>query len=111
MTSLLRSLGLAVYTFSSAEDFLQSPRLNDTSCLITDVQMPGMSGIELQRHLIANGQRLPTIFITAYPEERLRARATEAGAIGYLTKPFDDETLIRCITAALESDKSGTVKE
>jgi FixJ family two-component response regulator len=70
--SLMRSLGFTAYTFASAEEFLRSLQLNDTSCLISDVQMPSMSGIELQRHLIARGHRTPIIFITAFPDESIR---------------------------------------
>jgi FixJ family two-component response regulator len=75
--------------------------MNDTSCVITDVQMRGVSGVELQSRLIADGYRLPMIFITAFPEERIRNRALEAGAFGFLSKPFDDEHLIGCLDRAL----------
>ena len=78
--SLIRSLGFIAFTFELAEDFLKSPQVDATSCLISDIQMPGMTGIELQAHLIANGYRIPTIFITAFPEERIRERAEQAGA-------------------------------
>src|SRR5215813_5515156 len=77
MKSLVTSVGFPAYTFASAEEFLQSPRLDDTSCLITDLQMPGLNGVELQKSLLAQGRRIPIIFVTAFPEERLRARATE----------------------------------
>jgi FixJ family two-component response regulator len=99
---LVRSLGYIVHTFASAEEFLRSSHLNDTSCVIADVQMPRMSGVELQRLLIAQGVSLPIIFITAYPEENIRARAMAAGAICFLTKPFDGLTLIKCLDKALE---------
>jgi FixJ family two-component response regulator len=79
---LIRSLGYQVTTFASAEEFLQSDNVDETSCLIADVQMPGLSGIELQRDLIARGFKMPTIFITAFPEERTRCRALTAGAFG-----------------------------
>src|ERR1035438_10160811 len=79
---LIRSLGYQGATFSSAEEFLQSDSVDRTACLITDVQMPGLSGIDLQRGLIAQGVRMPTIFITAFPEEETRARAMKAGALG-----------------------------
>ncbi len=100
---LVRSLGYVAATFGSAEEFLESGRMQDTSCVITDVQMPGVSGVELQSRLIAQGHRVPMIFITAFPEERVRARALEAGAIGFLSKPFDDEHLIGCLDKALKS--------
>jgi FixJ family two-component response regulator len=88
---LVRSLGYRTTTFASAEDYLQSDRINDTSCVITDVQMPGLSGVELQSVLLARGDPTPMIFITAFPEEKVRRRVLEAGAIGFLSKPFDDE--------------------
>jgi FixJ family two-component response regulator len=106
--NLLRSLGYAVRTFVSAEEFLQSAHLNDTSCVIADVQMPGMSGVDLQARLLTQGHRLPFIFITAFPEETIRARALKAGAICFLTKPFDRLTLIRCLDTALERHGGGT---
>jgi FixJ family two-component response regulator len=89
--------------FASAEDFLQSDRLHDASCLISDVQMPGLTGIELQHRLAAAGNRMPVIFITAFPEERIRTRALAAGAYGFLAKPFSDESLIGCLDKALKS--------
>ena len=107
---LLRSLGYGAATFASAEDFLQSNQVNDTSCLISDVQMPGLSGVELQSHLIAQGHRTPIIFITACPEENARAHALKAGAIGFLTKPFDEQRLIEYIHTALAGRKIGTVE-
>jgi FixJ family two-component response regulator len=102
MKSLVRSLGFTVCTFASAVDFLQSPRVNDTSCVISDVQMPGMSGVELQSLLIAQGHRMPIIFITAFHEESIRVRAMKAGAIGFLNKPFSGQTLIECLDTALQ---------
>jgi FixJ family two-component response regulator len=98
---LIRSLGYQAATFASAEEFLQSDGVGNTSCLIADVQMPGLSGIELQRDLIARGIKMPTIFITAFPEERTRLRALEAGAFGYLGKPFSEESLLKCLNSAL----------
>jgi FixJ family two-component response regulator len=100
--NLLRSLGYAVCTFVSAEEFLRSAQLNDTSCVIADVQMPGMSGVDLQARLLTQGYHVPFIFITAFPEKTIRARALKAGAICFLTKPFDRQTLIRCLDTALE---------
>jgi FixJ family two-component response regulator len=106
---LVRSLGYIAHTFASADDFLRSSQLNDTSCVIADVQMPGMSGIELQTFLQTQGHRLPIIFITAFPDENARAQALKAGAACFLSKPFDAGTLIECLDAALKghSDRSG----
>jgi FixJ family two-component response regulator len=98
---LVRSLGYQAATFASAEEFLQSDSVGNTSCLITDVQMPGLSGIDLQWGLIARGIQMPTIFITAFPEERMRLRALTAGACGYLGKPFSEESLVSCLDKAL----------
>lgn len=100
---LVRSLGLVALTFSGADEFLRSPRLDDTSCVIADVQMPGMSGIEMQSVLIARGKNIPIIFITAFPDEKIRARAMESGAVGFLSKPFKGSSLIEFIEAALNS--------
>ena len=101
MKSLVTSLGLRVHTFRSAEEFLQSPRVNDTSCLITDVQMPGLSGVELQNLLLAQARHSPIILVTAFPEERMRNRAIEAGALGFLSKPFESQMLIKLIEKAI----------
>ncbi|MBS9477000.1 response regulator [Ancylobacter sp. VKM B-3255] len=99
--SLVRSLGLATRTFASAEDFLLSPEQGVADCVITDVQMPGMSGVELQAALRAKGSRTPLIFITAFPEDRIRRQVTLAGAVGFLAKPFDGQEMIACLDAAL----------
>ena len=107
---LVRSLGYGAAAFASAEDFLQSDQVNDTACLITDVQMPGLSGVELQSRLIAQGNCTPIIFITAFPEQRIRTRALEAGAVGFLSKPFDEDRLIEHIHAALNGGKAGRVQ-
>ncbi len=101
---LVRSLGYGAATFASAEEFLESDRLRETSCLITDVQMPGIDGVELQKRLLADGHRLPIIFITAFPEESVRKRALDAGAICFLIKPFDGPTLIKYLDKALQRD-------
>jgi FixJ family two-component response regulator len=101
--SLVRSLGYVVHTFASAEEFLRSNRLDEFACVIADVQMPGMSGVQLQDHLRAQGYRVPFIFFTAFPDERIRAQALAAGAICYLTKPFDGDSLIRFLQAALKT--------
>jgi FixJ family two-component response regulator len=98
---LVRSLGLLAYTFASAEEFLQSPHVNDTSCLITDLQLPGMNGLKLQNLVSAQGRGMPIIFVTAFPEERFQKRALEAGAVGFLSKPFDGQTLITLVEGAL----------
>jgi FixJ family two-component response regulator len=104
--TLIRSLGYATATFASAEEFLESGRLRETACLITDVQMPGMSGVDLQDHLTANGHSTPVIFVTAYPEKTVRARALDAGAFGFLSKPFTEDSLIECLNRALEHYRS-----
>jgi FixJ family two-component response regulator len=106
--NLLRSLGYIVHKFASAEEFLRSPQFNDTSCVIADVQMPAMSGVELQALLLDRGHRVPFIFITAFPEETIRERAEKAGAICFLTKPFDRVTLIKCLDTALRRHGGGT---
>jgi FixJ family two-component response regulator len=98
---LLRSLGYGAVAFASAEEFLQSKQLNDTECVISDVQMHGLSGVDLQSQLIADGNHMPIIFITASQEERTRARALMAGAIGVLGKPFKEEHLIEYLNTAL----------
>jgi FixJ family two-component response regulator len=99
--SLVRSLGYNAVTFGSATEFLESAYVATTACLITDIQMPGLSGIELNDHLIAVGHDIPVIFVTAFPDERLHVHADKNGAIGYLPKPFKEERLIECIDAAL----------
>src|SRR5437763_10545207 len=98
---LVRSLGYAAAAFASAEEFLSSDRLNDTSCLIADVQMPGLSGVQLQHHLIQNGLHLPIIFVTAFPEDRIRTQVLAAGAVDFLSKPFSDDQLIGCLDTVL----------
>jgi FixJ family two-component response regulator len=90
-------------TFGSAEEFLESAQLPTTACLITDVQMPGLSGIELQDRLIADGRRMPVIFVTAFPDEKLEGHVLRNGAICYLRKPFKEDRMIACIDAALKS--------
>jgi FixJ family two-component response regulator len=102
---LVRSLGYVAMTFSSAEEFLKSDRLQDTSCLITDVQMPGLSGVDLQRRLSEQGHCMPIIFITAFPSVATKAHALKAGAIGYLSKPFSEDSLIACLDTALNNSK------
>jgi FixJ family two-component response regulator len=99
--SLMRSLGYAACSFASAQEFLRSDRLRETDCLITDVQMPGMGGMELQQTLASAGHAMPVIFITAFPEERVRRQAAAAGAFGFLSKPFEGQAMIDCVEAAL----------
>jgi FixJ family two-component response regulator len=99
-TGLLRSHGFIAKGFPSADVFLKSNRIRITSCLIADVQMPEMSGLALYGHLIAIGAPIPTILITAYPDESVRARALSAGVIGYLIKPFSEKELLDCIDTA-----------
>jgi FixJ family two-component response regulator len=98
---LVKSLGLNAGAFASAEEFLQSDSMGDTSCVITDMQMPGLSGADLQSLLIAQGLNTPIIFITAFPDDNLRARVLEAGAVGFLSKPFAEACLIDCLKIAL----------
>jgi len=101
LRDLIESLGYEVATFESAERFLEAACLAETSCLITDLQMPGLSGLDLQSRLIVEGHCVPVIFITAFPEERFQRRALNAGAVGFLTKPFDENALISCLERAL----------
>ena len=102
--ALVRSLGYTARTFASAEEFLGSNR-EDTSCIILDVDMKGLSGIELQKRLIEEGWRTPIIFVTALPDERIRSHALEAGAIGFLGKPCSEERLATCLDSALNGQK------
>ena len=106
--NLLGSHGYQVQTFASAEEFLQSARLDDSSCVIADVQMPTMSGLDLLTHMRAKGYALPFIFITAFPEENVRARALKAGAICFLAKPFAGPALVSCVEIALNRPGGGT---
>jgi FixJ family two-component response regulator len=102
--NLVRSHGYCAHTFASAEEFLHSAYLNDTSCVIADVQMPAISGIELLLLLRIRGHRVPVIFITAFPTEELRARALKAGAADFLAKPFDGAVLINCLDTSLKQN-------
>ena len=101
--SLLRSLGHHVATFATAEEFLNSDQLPETSCVITDVQMPGISGIELLARLKADGHRFPVMVITAFPDDRVRDRAMQSGASCFLSKPFSQVSLIDCLDRALKA--------
>jgi FixJ family two-component response regulator len=106
MRRLMRSWGYRVEAFPSAADFLASAHLSETACLIADVQMPAMTGPELYRHLIASGFEIPTILVTAYADDQVRARALKDGVVCYLPKPVDEKRLLGCIHAALESRDS-----
>lgn len=101
LSNLLASLDLGVATFASAEEFLTSSACCAAACLITDVQMPGMSGLDLQRHLIGQGNRIPVILITAFPRDHVRQQAEADGAFGFFAKPFDGGLMIDCIERAL----------
>jgi FixJ family two-component response regulator len=105
MRRLMRSLSYPVEAFPSAADFLASPRLVETACVIADVHMPGMTGVELYRHLVDAGYAIPTILVTAYPNDVDRTRALDDGVVCYLRKPVDEQHLIRCLRAALTSDE------
>lgn len=105
MRRLMRSLGYTVDAFSSAADFLASPRFRETACVIADVQMPAMTGFELYRHLVEAGQAIPTILVTGYPNEDDRARALNDGVVCYLRKPVDEQHLLRCVRAALTGQR------
>jgi FixJ family two-component response regulator len=99
---IVRSMDLTAHTFSSCRDFLDSPQLLEASCIVVDVQMPGMTGLELQRTLKTRGLAIPLIFITAYPDDKVRSQALDGGAIGFLHKPFQGTSIIECIERALE---------
>jgi FixJ family two-component response regulator len=98
---LMKSLGYTAEAFASAEDFLSSRQIPGTSCLIADVQMPGMTGLELYHHLVAAGKTIPTILITAYPDDSMRERALGDGVVCYLSKPFDENDLLACIRSSI----------
>ena len=100
---LMKSAGLPAQVFASAEEFLKSGQQNEVGCLVADIRMPGMSGLELQAKLNADQYRIPTIFITAHGDEKMRMQALRAGAVEFMAKPFDDEILLESVRAALES--------
>src|SRR5258708_18724538 len=106
-TDLVKSMGFMAKAFERAEDFLKSDYLDSSSCLIADVLMPGMTGIELHHRLVEAGNITPTILITSIPNESDWARAQQSGAICYLAKPFDDEDLLACVRSALEPPRGG----
>jgi FixJ family two-component response regulator len=103
MRRITMSLGYSVEAFPSAAAFLASPRLAETACLVADVQMPGMTGIELHRHIINAGYAMPTILMTAYQDEAVRRRGLKNGVVCYLSKPVDDDCFERCLRSALNS--------
>jgi FixJ family two-component response regulator len=107
LTSLVRSLGYRAMAFECAEDLLKSRRRRNVSCLIADVQMPGMTGLELHNRLVTSGEPIPTILITAFPNENARQRALHAGVGGYLSKPFSEDDLLACIRSALGRREAG----
>ena len=100
---LMRSMGLAAEVFASADEFLRSPDLNRIGCLVVDFSMPNMNGLDLRHSLLLQRKEIPTIMITAYPSDDVRARALQAGVIGYLTKPFSDHELLSYVRTALDS--------
>ena len=101
LRGLIRSVGYAVVTFGSAEEFLASDHVTETRCLILDVRMPGMDGMELQRHLRSSEHRVPIVFITAHGDETSRAKALRNGAVDYLMKPFSEQALLDAVNKAL----------
>jgi FixJ family two-component response regulator len=107
LQSLLQSVGLRAEMFASAEDFWHAGQLQDTACLIVDVRMPRISGLEFQRQLAKAHCPIPIIFITAHGDEEMRAQALRAGAVDFLDKPFSDEVLLRAVQAALHSSRGG----
>jgi FixJ family two-component response regulator len=102
LKDLMESAGLSARCFGSAEEFLESDQQNQTACVVTDIRMPGMSGLELQAKLKAEGSRIPMIFITAHDDAKMKMQAMKAGAIEFLSKPFDDEVLLEKVRAALK---------
>jgi FixJ family two-component response regulator len=103
---LVKSMGFYATAFQCAEDFLKSSQLRDTSCLIADMKMPGMTGLDLHIRLVDLGNIIPTILITAFPNDRDRTRARHAGVTCYLAKPFDAEELSACVRSAVEPDRA-----
>jgi FixJ family two-component response regulator len=104
MRKLIMLLGYTVEAFPSAADFLRSRVLPETACVVTDVNMPGLTGVELHRHLVDAGYAIPTILVTAYPDEVVRDQAIKSGVVCYLSKPVDDYDLERCLRLALQPD-------
>lgn len=106
MSGMVESFGYSTVTFESAHEFLRSDEASGASCLILDIQMPGMSGLELYNELVSTGRRIPTIFVTAFPDKRMRERVLRAGAVCCLSKPFKKDDLIGCIKTALDPSHS-----
>jgi FixJ family two-component response regulator len=106
LADLMQAMGFTIEAFSSAVDFLTSPNVRDTSCLIVDVHMPRMTGTELHSRLVGSGYDIPTILITAYPDDSARDWALGHGVVGYLTKPIDEKVLLGCVESALQRAKS-----
>jgi len=104
---LMRSLGYRVEAVASAQEFLRSRFVRRTSCVIADMQMPGMTGLDLYQRLSTSGEPVPTILITAYPDDGVRERALAAGVVGYLSKPFEEDDLLACVRSALMNARSG----
>jgi FixJ family two-component response regulator len=105
LMGLMRAVGFTSEAYACAQDFLKSGRVQRTSCLIADLRMPGMSGLQLHHRLVASGNPVPTILITAHPDDGIRERALRAGIICYLTKPFNEDDLLACIRSALGHSK------
>jgi FixJ family two-component response regulator len=108
LSGLMRSVGFAVTVFASAGEFLSSVYLRNTDCLILDVRMPGMNGLDLQSHLAVTRHQISIVFVTAHGDEEARQRALSGGAVGYLLKPFSEEALLKAIDAALQSKRIGS---
>jgi len=111
ISCLVQACGYNVAAFTSAEHFLASGHLQDTTCVVTDLNMPGLSGLELQRELRNRGCRIPIIFVTAYPNEQQMRRALDAGAVGFLSKPFSEQSLLDCLALALDDSATGANKD
>jgi FixJ family two-component response regulator len=107
LRKLIALLGYTVEAFPSAASFLASPAVSQTNCLVTDVNMPGMTGPELHHHLVDSGRSIPTIMVTAYPEKAAQDRALKAGIVCYLSKPVDDNDLEHCLRSAVTRNRSG----
>jgi FixJ family two-component response regulator len=111
LASLARSIGLHVKLFPSAHEFLQSPRPESPSCVVLDVRLPGLSGLDLQRQLLEGGMNIPIIFITGHGDIPMSVRAMKAGAVEFLTKPFRDQDLIDAVQSALQIDRAARLQE
>jgi FixJ family two-component response regulator len=109
VATLVRSIGFDACSFESAEGYLTSNERQKTSCIVSDVQMQGTNGLDMQSRLVTQNDRTPIIFITAFPQPDLKQRALDAGAICFLTKPFDGDTLIKCIETALKGEGSPAI--